>query len=236
MKPERLLLVLAAALIPACASREADTPPPPSMRSDAGVVSEDQTYRVPVGRAWKAMLAALESADCRVQGRRRDECGGRIVARREDGRRVLVLVHAAERQLSEILIYVEPPDRALLDSIRLRLEEKLSLAKARSDLFGDNSVEASYDIDLDSAVEAAERACRALGLDVTFSQRREDRVKIEAKGLDDRTLRVSLGPGDAETDGIQVMLSAGSTPADQAKDFLHQARKELERQLFPAAK
>src|SRR6185295_2006389 len=126
------VLSIGLAAVGACSSGDVEEP---SKAIVGGTLSDEQRYEVAAADAWKAAEAALEGDDFKVERRHRDECGGKLVARREDGHRVTVTIHAPDRASSEISVYVEPADPSLVQAIQIRIGEKLSLKKAQSDLF-----------------------------------------------------------------------------------------------------
>jgi hypothetical protein len=221
--------VLALGLLAACSGAPKEEPARPD--ATGGVLILEQAYDVPAADAWKAAGAALEEGEFTIERRRRDDCGGKIVARREDGHRVTVTIHAPQRSTAEVTVVVDPADRQLLDTIQKRIGEKLSLKKARSDLLADTVLEASYEADVDRVIAAAERACSALSLEIDLVRRDQGRARLEARGRDNRVVRVGLRQADG---GTQVVLSTQETGAGE-KDFLRRFRRELERHLFPSS-
>jgi hypothetical protein len=200
-----------------------------------GTLSEEQTFEVPAAEAWKAAEEALEGEEFKVERRHRDDCGGKFVARREDGHRVTVTIHAPEREAAEVAIYVEPADPDVVRAIQERLLEKLSLKKARADLFDETLIEASYEVDLEQALGAAERACRALSLEVTQRQREKSRARVEARDGDSRRVRFSVSRDEADPAETKVVFETERAPRGGEKEFLRRVRRELERHLFPPA-
>ena len=171
----RATAVLTLSLLAACsAGPEKDQAPPREIAG--GVLVLEQAFEVSAADAWKAADGALEGGEFKVERRRRDDCGGKIVARREDGHRVTVTIHAPERAAAEVTVLVEPGDHGLLDTIQKRIGEKLSLKKARSELLGDTVLEASYDVDLGTAlrngtVTAAPHKAQSSFWQLTFDSR-----------------------------------------------------------------
>jgi hypothetical protein len=227
--------VLALGVLAACSSEPEPVKNPATVREFArGVLVLEQAYEVSAADAWKAADSALEGGEFTVERRRRDECGGKIVARREDGHRVAVTIHAPERSAAEITLVVDPGDRDLLDTIQKRIAEKLGLKKASSALLGDTVLEASYEVDLDSAVGAAQRAFRALSLEVELLHRDRERARLEARDPEGRRLRLALHRTDGDFPATEVVLSAKETGGAE-KELLRRVRRELERHLFPSS-
>jgi len=227
-----LLIVLAVALLSACASSDDGEP---ERTVVGGTLSDEQSYEVPAAEAWKAVEAALEGSEFTVERRRRDDCGGKIVARREDGHRVTVTIHAPERKAAEIAVYVEPADQALVHAVQERIGAKLSLKKARSDLFGETSLEASYEIGLEAAVTVVLRACRALAFEVVVQQREKERARIEVRDRNSPPVRFTLQQGEADPSETRIVIATEKTPEGGEKDLLRRVRREVERHLFPAS-
>jgi hypothetical protein len=231
----RSLVVLLLSLPAACAEPEAEPPSAADRESVTGVLAEEQRYSAPVAEVMKAAVAALGSDDFRIERRRRDDCGGKIVARREDGHRVTVTIHAPERSVAEVSVYVEPADRELVELLHARIGGKLSLKKAKADLFGESSLEVTYEIDLETGLAAAERTCRALALEVTLKRQEQDRARLEARDDDSRLLRFALRRTAAAPAEIEVVLSTETRPGGGEMEFLRKVRRELERHLFPSS-
>jgi hypothetical protein len=225
--------VLALGLLAACSLEQGGSQTPPREIA-GGVLVLEQAYEVSAADAWKAADAALERGEFKVERRRRDDCGGKIVARREDGHRVAVTIHAPERSAAEITVVVEPGDRELLDTIQRRIGEKLGLKKARSDLQGDTVVEASYAVDLGGAYAAAERTCRVLSMDVELLRREPERARLEARDRDGRPVRFTLHGTDGDAAATEVVISTQEAGGGE-KEFLRRVRRELERHLFPSS-
>ena len=230
-----LVLIPALVLLSACSGSPDESEPAP--RSVVGgTLGDEQAFDVPAAEAWKAAEAALEGEELAVERRRRDDCGGKIVARREDGHRVTVTIHAPERAAAEVAVYVEPADRGLMEAVQRRIGEKLSLKRAQADLSGDTSVETSYEIDLDVGLEAAEQACRALAMDLTVRHREKERARLEAKDRDERRVRIVLHKAEGDASTTEIRLSTDATAAGGEKEFLRKVRRELEQHLFPATR
>jgi hypothetical protein len=224
--------VLALGLLAACSSEHAEDRT--ARELSEGVLVLEQAYDVSAADAWKAAKAALEGEEFKVERRRRDDYGGKIVARREDGHRVTVTIHAPERASAEVTLVVEPGDRGLLDTIQRRLEEKLSLKKARAELLGDTVQESSYEVDLTAALAAAERACHVLVLEVEFLHRDAERARLEARDRDGRALRFTLHATDGASPETEIVISTQESWGGE-KELLRRVRREMERHLFPSS-
>ena len=228
----RRATVLALGLLGAC-STEPEEERASARESAGSVLVLEQAYEASAADAWKAVEAALEGGDCTVERRRRDDCGGKIVARREDGHRVTVTIHAPERSAAEVTVIVDQGDRDLVDTIQRRIGEKLSLKKARSQLLGDTMLEASYGIDLGSALAAVERTCRAMSMEVEFLLRERERARLDARDRNGRPVRFALRQIDGDAPGTEVVVSTQETGGGE-KEFLRRVRRELEHHLFPS--
>ncbi len=229
--PRGVLLALGLASAGGCSSNDVEEPEKAIV---GGTLSDELRYEVSAADAMKAAEAALEGDDFKVERRHRDECGGKLVARREDGHRVTVTIHAPDRTSSEIAVYVVPADPGLVQAIQIRIGEKLSLKKAQSNLLGECTLEASYEIDLRTAVSAVERSSRELGLEQTLSQHEESRARIEVRSRDRRVVRFLLSSGESPSE-TRFVLSTDPTADGGEKEFLRRVRRELERHLFPPA-
>jgi hypothetical protein len=227
----RALLAMSLASAGACSSADSDERPRAVV---GGTLSDEQRYEVAAADAWKAAESALEGDEFKVERRHRDDCGGKLVARREDGHRVTVTIHAPDRARPEISVYVEPGDPKLAQELQIRIGEKLSLKKAQAALLGETVLEASYEVDLETGLAAVERCCRALGLEQTLVQRLEGRARVLARSRERGAVRFVLRAGE-EAAETQVVLSCDAAAEGGEKEFLRGIRRELERQLYPPA-
>jgi hypothetical protein len=229
------LVALALSLPAACAGDPEEAAPAPGAESITGALADEQRYPVPVAEAMKAAETALRSGDFKIERKRRDDCGGKIVARREDGHRVTVTIHAPERAVTEIAVYTEPADRRLVEFLHARIASTLGLKKAQAELFGETTLEASYEVDLETGMAAAENACRTLALEVTLKRQDQDRARLEARDIDARPVRFALRRTAAPSAETEVVLSTETVPGGGEKEFLRRIRRELERRLFPSS-
>lgn len=230
----RAFFAAGALLLAACGS---SSPPPEADAVDAGLGSEADEHRYSLGAAevWAAAETAMGCADLQIERRRRDERGGEIVARRADGHRVKVTVLALEEKDTSVAVVVDPENRELTWMIQGTIGQKLNLAQARANLFGEHSVDGSYEIELDRCVAAVERTCRALNLEVRHKQIQGSRVRIEARDADDRPLRFTMRLSDGRSDETEVLLTTEPASSGGELQFLEHVRREFERRLFPVA-
>lgn len=215
-------------LLPSC---EAAAPEPEdeSFDSDPIVPAVERRYEIPLPEVWTAVEEAVAEEDVVIERRRRNERRGILAGRCHDGHRMKVSVRAHPGDGSQVAVTVDPPNRELAGMVQDRIGNKLSLRKARSDLFGERSDVRVLNADLRRGMEAAERTCRALGLEVVHKQLRESEGRLVARDGDGRAVRFTLQSADDPLLGTGSVLSTVA-PAE----LLRRVSREFERQLFPA--
>lgn len=192
---------------------------------------DERRIELPAAQVWAAVQSAVAEDGAVIEVRRASSDGGEVVARRPEGHRVQAAVTAVDARATRVAITVTPPNGTLAALIHGRIGERLSLQKARADLFGEMSVETVYSRSLDACTAAVDETCRGLNLDVVRRMTLEGQVRIEARDRDARPIRFSLrriGAADGET---AVMFTAERVQAEG----LEQLRREFERRLLPAA-
>lgn len=183
-------------------------------------------YDLPLADVWAAAEEAVLEEDVAVERRILHHRGGRLVVRRVDGHRVKVSVRAAGES-TDSAVRVEPGSPSLAQMVQGRIGEKLSLKRARADLFGERTLELTPEADLGRCMDAAERACRAVGLDVVHRHLDESGGRLAARDASGRVVRITLRPADQST--------GATLSTDASADLLRSVRREFERQLFPVA-
>lgn len=222
----RSVLPALLALLAACGSparEESDALP-----ADSYV--DEHRYELPAPQVWAAAQSAVAEDGAAIELRRASSDGGEILARRTEGARVQAIVTAVDPRASRAVVTVTPPNSTLAALIQGRIAERLSLQKARAELFGETSVETVYSRSLDECAAAVDETCRALDLDVVRRMALEGQIRVEARNRDARTIRFSLrriGDSDGET---AVLFTAERVQQDE----LEELRREFERRLHPA--
>jgi hypothetical protein len=222
----RSVLPALLALLAACGS---------SAREESGALLaesyvDEHRYELPAAQVWAAAQAAVAEDGAAIELRRPSSDGGEIVARRTEGARVQADVTAVDPRATRVVISVTPPNGTLAALIQGRIGDRLSLQKARAELFGERSVETVYSRSLEECAAAADETCRALDLDIVRRMALDGQIRVEARNRDAGTIRFSLrriGASDAET---AVMF----TVEQVQPEGLEQLRREFERRLQPA--
>lgn len=195
-----------------------------------GVHPSVQRYPMDVAAVWRAAEEVAAEDEVTIERRRRRGPGGFLLGRRVDGRRMRVAVRELPEGAAEAEVCLDPGNRELAGEVQVRIGEKLSLRKARSELFGERSVEGTYAADLNRCMEAAEKTCRALDLEVVHRQLEESGGLLEARDVAGRAVRIALKPSGARgATGSVLSVDGGET------DLLRRLRGEFDRQLTPTA-
>ena len=226
--PYRSALPFLLALVAACGSSTPDGAEAVVASAESHV--DERRVELPAAQVWAAVQVAVAEDGAGVEHRRASSDGGEIVARRPEGHRVQAAVTAVDSRATRVVITVSPPNGTLAALIHGRIGERLSLQKARADLFGEMSVETVYGRSLDACAAAVDETCRGLDLDIVRRMTLEGQVRIEARDRDARPIGFSLrriGNSNGET---AVMFTAERVEAEG----LEQLRREFERHLLPA--
>jgi hypothetical protein len=224
----RIAVVLLLGLPSACGA-----PAPGSAPSEANleVGADEHRYQLPAAQVWTAVQSAVSEDAAAVEVRRPASDGGEIVVRRFEGPQVTATVAAVDRNAARVSVVVSPPNAALAAMIQARIGERLSLQKARADLFGESSVENVYERSLESCVLAVEETCRALDLEIVRRMTVEENTRIVARDRSGLAIGFSLRPigqGGVETAVLFTVESSGN-----GEDATDRLRREFERRLFP---
>lgn len=207
-------------------------------KSESGVFSErdfgtgantvERTYALPADKVFDASLDAVKAMDLRVVEDRRDALGGRIVGERADGRKVIVSLRSPRENTTSVDVRVEPGDRPMAERVHESIADKAGLGKVSTGLFGDASAKATYDADVERAVQAAERAARALDLTAVRTDRDGETVTVDAReAATSRPVRFAVEKDDAKVNVHFI--------ADSGKDMAERMRAAFEKELRPLA-
>lgn len=229
--------IAAAALILLSASCAGTSDEAEDADVDAGqdVRVEEQRYEIPPKEAWTAAEAALEEEHAEVQRRRRRDSGGDLLALRADGRRIKVRLRALGADAVRVSVSVGSGDGATAARVQQRIGERLSLAKARAELFAESSLRTSYGADLSSCVAAAEAACRALGLELVDLLVQEDLARVVARDPSARPVRFELSRAEGREGVTDALFAVGATAEGGEEEVLQRLKREFESRLFPAS-
>src|SRR5262245_34756054 len=217
------------ALPAACGHPAAGGAEAPAVDDQSG--NDVQQYQMPAAQVWAATEAAMAEDDAVVEHRRAFPDGGEIVARRLLDRRVRATVTAAESDAARVAISISPPDSALAGMIQRRIAERLSLEKAKSDLFGESSVETVYSRSLAASIAAAEETCLALDLEIVGRTTGNGHARVDARDRQARPFRFSFGRIREQDEETAVVFTA---VVGEEEDTLEHLRREFELHLFPA--
>lgn len=221
-------------LLSACRAPEAD-PGDDGLDATPGVGAVEVRYEFGVSDVLKAAEEALAEEEVEVDRRRRNERRGVLAGRQLNGHRIKVLIRAFSENAADAAVTAEPGNRELAGIVQGRIGEKLSLKKARADLFGERSVESAHAAGLKRCMDAAEKACRALDLEIVHKKIEESGGLLEARDASGRAVRIRFQAGaDADRETGAVLTTDGSAEGEES-ELLSKVRREFERQLFPVA-
>jgi len=219
----------------ACGS-PAPAPDPEASAFDDGpsVDAVVRRYVAPFSGVWTAAEEALEEEGVALSRRRRGETRGVLVGHGGLGLRVKVRIRSMEGDHVEAGVDILPRNPALAEMIQDRIGDKVSLAKAKANLFGETSMERTYRDDLEHCMAAAEGACRALNLEIVHKHLMETRGRLEARDDSGRSARFTLRSTGARGSGTEAVLTTDATADSGDKTFLLRIVREFERDLVRA--
>ena len=107
----------------------------------SGANTIDREYAKPASEIWSASLKSAEGAHLTLRSERHDKMGGEIVAGRANGDEVRIDVISLTENSSRVSVRVGPGDRNLANMLQEQIAEKTGLGKAKTGLFGGNSLD-----------------------------------------------------------------------------------------------
>lgn len=190
-------------------------------------------HDAPLSNVWAAAGETLEEEGIVLSRRRRGTSRGVLVGNSGIGLRVKVRLRSESGERTEVSVDILPPASSLAASIQDRIGDRLSLGKAKAEVFGRTSLERAYRDELDHCMAAAEQACRSLNLDIVYKHQTESRGRLEARDDSGRFARFTLR--SAEGGETEAVLTTESAPNGGEEEFLLRVVREFERSLIPAA-
>src|SRR5205814_2819506 len=207
------------ALIAACSSHEGKSP---SSSSDwgTGLNTVERKYSKPASDTWDAAMGGVKSFNLTVDRDRHDEFGGELVAHRADGHKVTITVSTIDKTNSKAVVRVEPGNSTLATMIHEKMADKLGMGTAKASFLGGNTENFPYDTELQTAVEAAERACKSLGFVVTGKEVKESWATVDARAGDSNPVRFKIERVNDRVFPIKVTFVAGHGKTDESKAMI----------------
>jgi len=193
----------------------------------SGANTIDREYAKSASDVWTAALKSAEAADLKVKSDRHDKMGGEIIACRANGREVSVNVKSLDENTSRVSVRVEPGDRDLANMLQERIAERIGLGAAKSGLFGGNSLEASYRVDLPGSMTSAHRTFMALRVTTTGEETHASWARLDGRLKDSTPVRIRMEK--VEEQKTQVTFIAGNTKSDDNKEFAQKMKDEFEK-------
>jgi len=190
----------------------------------------ERDYGKPAAEVWRAALAVMEALELTIDDDRHDQLGGRIVARRASGDRLLVDVRSLDEHRSKVVVDVDPGNGNLATTVHDKLTEQLGLSKAKASRFGGNSATGRYACTLSRAAGAAEQVVRRLGLELLSIDVREQSATVDAR--DDASIPIGFVFTRADNETIKAQFTVGATSSTAAKTTAKRLKSEFERVLF----
>ena len=213
------------------------SPPKPEADGlDDGVAVHQMTrrYDAPLAGVWRAAEDALVEEGVVIERRRRKETRAIVAGHGGLGLRVKVRIRSEAGGHTEAGVDIVPRNPALAEMILDRIGDKVSLGRAKADLFGETSLERTYSDDLKHCMAAAEEACRVLNLDIVHKHLLESRGRLEARDGSGRAARFTLRSVEGSERRTEAVLTTDATADGGEKDFLHRIVREFERKLIRA--
>ena len=221
------------ALLAAC-SHEGSSP---SSKSDwgTGLNTVERKYNKTATEVHDAAVAALKDFDLTVNKDRHDEMGAEVVARRGEDSKVIVTIAAMDTKSTRASVRVDPGDSRLATMVHEKMAEKLGMGTAKGALLGGNTDERTYDADLKTCLDAAERTAKALDYTVGNKEQHDKWAQLDARTADSTPVKFRMDRAD---DGLRtkVKFTAGSGKTDDSKTILGRMREEFDRQVAGHAK
>jgi hypothetical protein len=225
------LLALAGILAPLAACSSEGSSPSPKSDLGTGLNTIERKYNRPAPATYDAAVAAVKSFDLSIDSTRHDELGGEVVGHRADGRKVSVQVKAIDKNNSRASVRVDPGDAKMAQMVHDRMADRLGIVAAKPALTGGHSENFPYDSDLQSGVDAAERAAEALGWTVTDKEVQSDSVRIDAR--DENSLPVSFKVEKVNdiTFPLKVTFTASNGKTGDSQTMIGRMHDEYDRQI-----
>ena len=224
-----LLLLLAGA----CGSSE---PEPEAAAFDEGPAVDPllRRYDAPFIGVWTAAEEALAEEGVAIDRRRRGRTRGVLMGYGGLGLRVKIRIRSEDGVSVEAGVDILPRDPTLAAMIQDRIGDKLSLDRAKAQLFGQTTLERTYRDDLERCMAAAEGACRALHLEIVHKHFADSRGRLEARDDSGRSARFTLRTAEGVGHGTETVLTTEAAPDGGEKEFLLRILREFERDLVRA--
>lgn len=210
--------------------------PEPSSEKEAAAAPVERQYGKSADKVWDATLSALKSFDLRIDVDRHDELGGEIIARRADGRRMTAHVASVDKDCSKVSIVADRTSANVAAQLHERIAEKLGMGEAKAALFGGNTLEGAYPTDFAGALAAAERACKALGLEVTRKEAHDRWAQLDARTDTSMPVRFRMESRDDRISTTAVKFIAGHGKTDDSRNLVSRMKAEFDKQVALPAK
>lgn len=207
--------------IAGCGSRPAIDEPPPGFGRGPDVI--ERLCPEKALELWSVVVDTLKDNGFEITHEDHDGLGGEVVAERYGGR-VIAQVRQVDERHCSLAVRVEPPDRTVTLKIQETFARALGRGEAREGFRGGAAEGLTVPLPLDSAIEAAEEALRALRIGVVDRRRGRDEAVLDGRRGDSVPVRIRLRTDDGKTDATFV---AGTETDDETEALARRMREEF---------
>lgn len=244
---KKLLLGLSGALLLLGACKSFDS----GSKTEANGVT--RKYARPSPEVWTAVTNALQALDLRIEEDKHDALGGELTGVRATGDEVLIHVKSIDEQNSQVSIAVEEGDRNMAEIIHSQVAKNLGAGTAKTSFYGGNRLEQTYEGSLARCIMAAERACEAVGFNVSSRDIHETWADLMARRSGSSTVLIHLEAQDGKAAApqgqqqpaanggsgvpsdkkvpVKVSFIVGTMRSEENEDVLNRLRQEFDRIL-----
>jgi hypothetical protein len=222
----------------------------PGERFDPANAAEVQ-YPEGTAAVWSAVVAALGELDLKVESDHHDALGGRLVALRATGEKVVIEARTLNERSTQVSIGLASIDRNMAGVIHSHISRQIAGEATAGEFFGGNSLENTYEAGLAACVLAAERGFEALSLEITQRSVHDARAEIISRKPKATPVLIRMetngraptangdGAGHANGNGdsspkrshTHVTFVAGTTRSPENESLVKRLKGEFERLL-----
>jgi hypothetical protein len=179
---------------------------------------------------YAATVAAVRSFELSIDREWHDSMCREVVGYRADGHRATVKVEATDRNNSRTAVRIEPGDSNMAQMIHEKIVDKLGMGTA-GEALGAHSEGALYDADLQTSLNAAELAAKALDWIVTGKEMHDGWAQLDARSGDANPARFRMMRADDGGGKTRVTFSAGNGKTGASQNIIARMREGMDRQL-----
>jgi hypothetical protein len=191
-------------------------------------------------------VAVVSDLDLKVEKREGDALGGHLTAKRSDGSDVIVFIKSLEMNRSRVTVKVGQGDLALANLVQTQIAERMKKGASRAPSttppaaqeqpktpetpakIEGTKVENRYNVDMNTAVNAARSALRTIGIPISNERKEENLTLIDAQKGDSP---IQIAVRKIEDKVSNVTFTVGGTKKEDSQKLLDQIKKEFESAL-----